>query len=175
MLIKVILALVVAIAIVLIYASTRPDTFSIERSAVMNAAPDKVFAQINDLHNWAAWSAWEKKDPNMKKTFSGAAAGKGAVYGWEGNGNVGKGSMEITESIPASKVQIKLDFISPFEGHNVANLELQPEGTGTRVVWSMSGPMALIPKVMGLFFSMDKMIGKDFEDSLANLKQIVEK
>jgi len=175
MLIKIAIALVVVIALVLIYAATRPDTFRVERSAVMNAAPEKVFAQINDLHNWAAWSAWEKKDANMKKTFSGAASGKGAIYGWEGNNNVGKGSMTITESLPATKVQIKLDFIAPFEGHNMADIVLQPEGNGTRVVWSMYGTMAFIPKVMGLFFSMDKMIGKDFEDSLASLKQVVEK
>jgi hypothetical protein len=175
MLKKIVIALAVLIAIVLIYAATKPDTFRVERSAVMNAAPEKVFAQLNDLHNWQAWSTWERKDPNMKKTFSGAASGVGAVYGWEGNKDVGKGSMAIAESSLNQKVQIKLDFIEPFEGHNIADLVLQPEGVGTRVVWSMYGPSPFVAKVMGLLFDMDKMIGNDFEDSLANLKQVVEK
>ena len=175
MLIKMLIAVVVVIVAIVIYAASRPDTFRVERSANIKAAPDKVFAQLNDLHNWSAWSAWEHKDPNMKKTHSGATSGVGAVYAWEGNANVGKGSMTITESISNQKVQIKLDFISPFEGHNMADLELQAQGDGTHVIWSMYGPMAFIPKVMGLFFSMDKMIGKDFEESLANLKTVVER
>lgn len=175
MLIKIIIALVVVIAVILIYASTRPDTFRVERSATFKSTPDKVFVQINDFHNWPAWSAWERKDANMQKTHSGAANGVGAVYAWEGNKDVGKGSMTITESIPNQKVQIKLDFISPFEGHNKADMVLQAQGDGTQVVWSMYGPMAFVPKVMGLFFDMDKMIGKDFEDSLNNLRTVVEK
>lgn len=175
MLIKIIIAIVVIIAAIVLYAASRPDTFTVERAALINAAPEKVFAQINDLHLWQAWSAWERKDPNMKKTHSGAASGVGAVYAWEGNGNVGKGSMAISESIPNQKVQIKLDFIAPFEGHNLADISLQAQGDGTQVHWKMYGPMAFIPKVMGLFFDMDKMIGKDFEDSLANLKLVVEK
>lgn len=175
MLIKIILAIVVVIAAIVIYAASRPDTFSVERSAVIHATPDKVFAQINDLHNWQAWSAWERKDSQMKKTHSGAASGVGAVYAWEGNANVGKGSMTISESIPSQKVLIKLDFIAPFEGHNMADIRLQAQGDGTAVSWKMYGPMAFIPKVMGVFFDMDKMIGKDFEDSLANLKVLAEK
>lgn len=175
MLKKILITVVVVIAAILIYASTKPDTFTVERSAVIHASPEKVFAQMNDLHNWQAWSAWERKDPNMKKTHSGAASGVGAVYAWEGNSDVGKGSMTITESIPNQKVHIKLDFISPFEGHNMADLTLQAQGDGTQVNWKMYGPMAFIPKVMSVFFDMDKMIGKDFEDSLAGLRVVVER
>ncbi|TAJ81721.1 MAG: polyketide cyclase [Gallionellaceae bacterium] len=175
MLIKSLIVIALVIAAILIYAATRPDTFRVERSATFKATPAQVFAQINDFHNWPAWSAWERKDPGMKKTHSGAASGVGAVYAWEGNQNVGKGSMTLTESIPNQKVQIKLDFISPFEGHNMADLVLQPQGDGTQLVWSMYGTMAFVPKVMGLFFDMDKMIGKDFEDSLNNLRAVVEK
>ncbi|MEQ1590148.1 MAG: SRPBCC family protein [Gallionella sp.] len=175
MLIKIIIAVVVVIAVILIYASTKPDTFTVERSAVINAVPEKVFAQINDLHNWTAWSTWEKMDPQMKKTYSGAASGVGAMYAWEGNKKVGKGSMEITESVPDSKVQIKLDFIEPFEGHNMADLVLQAQGDGTRVNWKMYGPSPFVTKLFGVFVNMDKMIGKDFEDSFANLKQVTEK
>lgn len=175
MLTKLLIAVVVVIAALLIYASTRPNDFRVERSATFKAAPDKVYAQLNDLHNWQAWSAWERKDPNMKKSFSGAASGVGAVYAWEGNGNVGKGSMTIAESVPDQKVLIKLDFISPFEGHNTAEIVLQPQDGGTHVVWSMYGPMAFVPKLMGIFFDMDQMIGKDFEDSLNNLRTVVDR
>jgi carbon monoxide dehydrogenase subunit G len=175
MLIKIALSIFAVIVLVLIYAVTRPDTFRVERSVLINATPEKVFVLINDLHKWAAWSTWEKMDPSMKKAHSGAVVGKGAIYSWEGNSKVGKGSMEITESLPSSKVQIKLDFVAPFEGHNLADIVLQPEGGGTRVVWSMYGPTPFITKVMGLFLDMDEVIGKDFEDSLTNLKQVVEK
>jgi uncharacterized protein YndB with AHSA1/START domain len=172
---KILLAIGVVIVMVLAYAATRPDTFRVERTAVINAAPDRVFAQINDLHNWPTWSVWEKKDPAMKKSFGGAAAGQGATYGWEGNSNVGTGRMEIVESVPDSKVRIKLDFVEPIEGHNFADLVLRTEGAGTRIIWSMDGPSPFISKLMGVIFDMDKMIGKDFEDSLSNLKQVVEK
>lgn len=175
MLIKIALALVALLAIVLIYAAMQPDTFRVERSARIDAAPEKVFAQINDLHNWKDWSAWEKKDPNMKKTFSGAASGMGAVYAWEGDKNVGKGSMEIVASLAASKVQLKLDFVAPMEGHNLVDIVLQPQGGGTQVFWSMYGPSPFLSKLFGVFVNLDKMIGKDFEDSLAGLKQVSEK
>ncbi len=159
---------------VLLYAAMQPDTFCVERSIVINAAPNKVFAQINDLHNWQGWSAWEKKDPNMKKTHSGAAQGVGAIYAWDGDKNVGKGSMTISESIPNSKVQIKLDFVTPMEGHNMADMVLQPQDSGTQVVWSMYGPSPYIAKLFGVFVNMDQMIGKDFENSLAGLKRVSE-
>ncbi|NOU00588.1 MAG: SRPBCC family protein [Gallionella sp.] len=175
MLKKILITIVVVIAAILIYASTKPDTFTVERSAVIKASPEKVFAQINDLHNWQAWSAWERKDTNMRKTHSGAASGVGEAYAWEGNSDVGKGSMTIVESIPNQKVKIKLDFYEPFEGHNMADLVLQAQGDGTQVNWKMYGPMALVLKIMGVFFDMDKMIGKDFEEGLANLKVLAEK
>ena len=167
--------IVVLIAAVLIFAATKPDTFRVQRSATIKAPPEQIFALINDLHRWDAWSPWEKKDPAMKRTHSGAANGKGAVYEWDGNKDVGKGRMEITESSPPSKVAIKLDFIKPFEGHNIAEFTLKPEGDSTNVTWVMDGPAPFISKVMQVFFSMDKMIGKEFETGLANLKTIAEK
>jgi hypothetical protein len=175
MLMIIVLAAIVIIAAILIFAATKPDTFRVERSADIKASPEQVFAQINDLHNWRAWSTWEKMDPNMKKTFSGSAQGKGAAYAWEGNSKVGKGKMEITESIPYSKVQLKLDFIAPFEGHNMADLDLQAQGAGTHIIWGMHGPAPFLSKLFSVFVNMDRMIGKDFEDSLANLKAILEK
>ena len=165
----------VLIAAVLIFAATKPDTFRVQRTANIKAQPEKIFALIDDLHSWDAWSPWEKKDPAMKRTHSGAASGKGAVYDWDGNKDVGKGRMEITESSPPSKVAIKLDFIKPFEGHNIAEFTLKPQGDFTTVTWAMHGPAPFISKVMQVFFSMDKMVGNDFDAGLANLKTVAEK
>lgn len=166
---------VVLIAAVLIFAATRPDTFRVERSIDIKASPEKIFPLMNDLHSWTAWSPYEKKDPNMKRQNSGAASGKGAIYEWDGDKQVGKGRMEITESTPFSRVVIKLDFLSPFEAHNTAEFILQPQGETTKVTWAMYGPANYVSKLMGVFFSMDKMVGDDFAIGLANLKAIAEK
>jgi uncharacterized protein YndB with AHSA1/START domain len=163
------------LAALLLYAATRPDQFEVQRSTVIQAPPDKVFALINDFHQWQQWSPWEKVDPAMKRTHSGAPAGKGAVYAWEGNKQVGTGRMEILESAPPSKVAIQLDFTSPMTARNTADFVLQPEGQGTRVTWTMRGPTAFGMKVLHVFVSMDKMVGGDFEAGLANLKAAAEK
>ncbi len=172
---KIILAVVVLFVAVLIYAATQPDTFSVQRAVLVNAPSEKIFPLINDFHNWSAWSPWEKLDLTMKKTHSGAVNGKGAVYGWEGNNKVGQGSMEITESTSPASVIIKLDFIKPYEGHNIAEFTLQTQGEATNVQWLMHGPSPYMTKIMGVFFDMDSMIGKDFEAGLANLKTLAEK
>jgi len=175
MLKKITLVIVAVVAVVLIYAATRPDSYSVQRSATIKAPPEKVFALINDFHNWSAWSPWEKLDPAMKRTHSGAAAGQGAVYAWLGNSDVGEGRMEITESVPSSKVGIKLDFITPFESKNTTLFTLQPQGDSTQVTWLMQGPAPYVTKLMTVFVSMDKMIGKDFEAGLANMKTAAER
>ena len=158
----------------LVYAGTKPDAFSVQRSMDIKAPSEKIFTLIDDLQNWAAWSPWEKMDPIMKRTYSGAARGKGAVYEWEGNRDVGKGRMEITDTSSPSKVVIKLDFITPFEAHNTAEFTLGPAGDFTNVTWAMYGPNPYMSKVMTVFFDMDSMIGKQFETGLANLKAIAE-
>lgn len=170
-----IIIVAVLIAVMLIYAATKPDTFRIQRSATIAAPPDKVFALINDLHAWASWSPWEKKDLTMKKTYSGARQGKGAVLEWDGNKDVGTGRMEVLESAPSSKILIKLDFLKPFEAHNRAEFSLEGKGPDTTVTWAMHGPQPYMIKIMGLFCSMDKMVGKDFEAGLATLKALAEK
>jgi hypothetical protein len=169
------IVVVVLIVALLVFAATKPDTFRVQRSASINAPPETLFPLINDLHSWGAWSPWEKMDPAMKRTYSGATNGKGAVYEWDGNRNVGQGRMEITESSPPSKVMIKLDFIKPFEAHNIAEFTLEAQGDSTNVTWAMHGPNRYIAKVMHLFFSMDSMVGKQFEAGLANLKAVAEK
>ena len=169
------IAIVVLVAAILGYAATRPDSFRVERATTIKAPPEKIYAFIEDFHRWDAWSPWEKLDPAMKRSFSGAAAGKGAAYAWQGDNKVGEGRMEIAESTPSSKVVIKLDFIKPFEGHDITEFTLEPKGDDTNVSWVMSGPVPYFAKVMGIFASMDSMIGKDFEKGLANLKAAAEK
>lgn len=165
---------VVVIAGVLIYAATKPDSFRVQRTVLINAPPGKLFSLISDLRAWPAWSPYEKKDPAMKRIFGAVTAGKGATYAWEGNKDVGQGSMEIVESGPR-KVLIKLDFLKPFEAHNMAEFLMDPKGDGTSVTWAIYGPSPYISKVIGTFMNMDDMIGRDFERGLADLKAAAEK
>jgi uncharacterized protein YndB with AHSA1/START domain len=169
------IAVVVLVAAVLLFAASRPDSFRIERSATLKAPPEKVFAQVSNFKAWIAWSPWEKVDPALKRTYSGAEAGKGAAYAWEGNKDVGSGRMEITDAVPASKVTIKLDFLKPFEAHNTAEFTFVQQGDATTVTWAMFGPSPYLSKLMSLVFSMDRMVGGMFEQGLANLKSITEK
>lgn len=163
------------LAAFLLYAASRPDQFEVQRSAVIQAPPDKVFGLINDFRQWTQWSPWEKMDPAMKRTYSGAPAGHGAVYAWEGNKQVGTGRMEILESVPASRIAIQLDFTAPMTARNASEFTLQPEAGGTRVTWTMRGDTPFGMKVLHVFVSMDKMVGGDFEKGLANLKAAAEK
>ena len=163
------------ILVVLILATTKPDTFRVERKIDIRATPDKIFALIDDFHNWAAWSPWEKLDPAMTRTFSGPASGRGTAYAWEGNKKVGKGAMEITDLTAPAKIVIKLDFYVPFEAHNTAEFTLSATGETTTVSWVMFGPAPFMAKIMHVFMSMDKMVGKDFVEGLNNMKAIAEK
>ena len=169
------IVVVVVIAGVLAFAATKPDIFQVQRATSIKAPPEKIFALISDLKRWDAWSPWEKKDPAMKRTFGATTSGKGATYAWEGNKDVGKGSMEIAESSPPSKITIKLDFAEPFEAHNVVEFTLEPKGDATNVTWAMQGDTPYFAKIIHVFINMDSMVGKDFETGLANLKTIAEK
>ena len=167
--------LAIAVAVVLILAAAKPVTFRVRRSATIKAPPEKVFVAISDFHQWTSWSPWEHRDPAMKRTYSGADSGRGAVYAWDGNKNVGSGRMEILEASLPSKIVIKLDFLKPFEAHNTAEFTMLPQGDATNLTWLMHGPAPLMSRVMQVFMNMDKMIGKDFEAGLANLKKLSEK
>jgi hypothetical protein len=171
----VIIVVVLALVGVLVAAATRPDEFSVQRSVSIRAPAEKIYPMIDDFRQWPAWSPWEHLDPTMKRTLSGASSGPGAVYAWDGSGKVGAGRMEIKEASAPSKIGIQLDFIRPFEGHNVTDFTLVPRGDATEVTWLMHGPSPFVSKVMGLFVNMDTMIGKDFEAGLANLKATAEK
>ncbi|MFA6179023.1 MAG: SRPBCC family protein [Candidatus Methylopumilus sp.] len=173
---KTILITLAAVLIVFfIYAAFRADTFHIQRSANIQAPAEKLYAIIDDHHQWSNWSPWEKLDPAMKKTFSGAGNGKGAIFEWEGNKEVGSGRNEIIESIPATKIIMQLDMFTPFEAHNIVEFTLTPQGDTTNITWAMHGPQPYMAKVMSVFFDCDKMVGGMFEDGLANLKRFAEK
>jgi len=174
----ILLVLVVAIVGLLAYASTRPPTFRIERSIRIAAPIVQVAEQIDDFREWQKWSPWEHIDPTMQRTYSGAEAGVGAVYAWEGTGKVGAGRMEITEMRSGSErsvISIKLDFFKPFKASNTAEFLMTPTDSGTDLNWAMFGPSPFMSKLMGVFMDMDKMVGKDFETGLANLRAAAEK
>ncbi|GGY23245.1 polyketide cyclase [Rhodanobacter panaciterrae] len=171
---KIILIIVVVLIVaVLVFAATQPGTFKVERAAAIKAPPEKILALINDFRRWAVWSPWEKLDPALERSYSGAASGPGAVYAWQGNNKVGQGRMEILASSP-SATTIKLDFIKPFEAHNIADFTLLPQGDSTVLTWAMHGPKPYMAKLMHMFFNMDKLVGGDFERGLANLKAAAE-
>jgi uncharacterized protein YndB with AHSA1/START domain len=169
------LIIVLLVAAVLIYGAMQPSRFSIFREANIKASPAEVFKQLNDFRHWAAWSPWEKMDPNLQRSFTGATTGVGAKYAWVGNKKVGEGSMEITESEPSRRMQLDLHFLKPFQADNVTEFSLAPADGGTHVKWEMRGHTPFMLRLMKIFMDMDKMVGKDFEAGLANLKSLVEK
>ncbi len=167
--------IVLIVAAVGLFAFTRPDTFRVKRAAAIKAPPERIFPFINDFKRWGAWSPYENKDPNLKRSYGGAPAGKGATYAWEGNKDVGAGRMEIVEASVPGRVAIKLDFTRPFEAHNRVVFTMVPAGDATEVTWDMQGPANYLSKLIGIFINMDRMVGKDFEVGLANLKAAAEK
>jgi len=171
---KIVQIILALLAVLLIVISTRPAKYHVERSATILAPAALIQSHIEDFHLWDAWSPWAKIDPAMKTEFSGAPSGLGAVYFWTGNDKVGEGRMTVTESVPASKVGMKLEFLKPFKSTNAATFILTPEGEGTKVLWTMDGNNDFMGKAMSLFMNMDKMIGADFEKGLGTLKQVTE-
>jgi len=168
------LLVVAALALLLIYAATRPNEFVVERSTRIDAPPEKIFPLIADVKAFNTWNPWLRKEPSVQLTYSGAStSGPGASYSWVGKES-GEGSMTLTEQTPSSQVVYKLDFMKPFEAHNRALFTLTPDGTGTKVSWKMDGPAPYMTKLMGVLFDMDKMVGDDFAAGLANLKAAAE-
>ncbi|MDB6127229.1 MAG: hypothetical protein JWM35_1125 [Verrucomicrobia bacterium] len=168
---KILLVIALVVVALLITAAFKSPDFRITRSAVIPAPPSAVFAQINDLHQWQAWSPWEKLDPAMTRTFSGPAAGVGAIYEWAGNSKVGSGRMTITESRAPELIKLRLDFHSPMESTCDTVFDLKPEGNGTAVSWTMSGKNNFVARLFCMFMNMDKVVGGEFENGLANLQK----
>lgn len=172
----VIIAGLIAIGIVAVglLAAGKPDEFMASHSIKIHAPAESIFPLINNLRNWHDWSPYESKDPHMKRTFSGPQEGKGAGYQWSGDDNVGAGSMEIIAVTEPSKVKLNLHFTRPFEGSNIVDFSLVPEGNDTRVTWAIHGPNSFISKVIQLFINVDEMMRQDFSNGLTKLKCRVE-
>ena len=163
------------IVAILAFAAMKPNEFSMSRNLDMKATPKKIFTQLNDFKNWANWSPWDKMDPSMQRNYTGSASGTGAKYAWIGNKKVGEGDMEITNSVPSTSVVLNLNFLKPFKATNVTEFTIKPNGATSNLNWEMRGNLNLMMKVMHIFMDMDKVVGKDFEAGLTNLKGIVER
>ncbi len=150
------------------------ETFTVERSTTINAPASAIYPHVIDLRRWPDWSPWEEMDPNMDKTYSGTDSGVGSSYAWSGNRKVGQGSVTITDARPDERIDIDLEFLKPFKAQNTTTYRFEPTGDGTTVTWSMTGKNTLMTRIMGIFKSMDAMVGPDFEKGLAKLKTIVE-
>jgi uncharacterized protein YndB with AHSA1/START domain len=159
---------------VLLFAATKPNTIRIQRSTTINAGPEKIFPLINDFHNWSRWAPQDKEDPTIKRTYSGSASGEGAVSDWTGSGSTGRGRMSITRSVPSTNVSVMVDWVKPFETHNLNEFTLEPQGSTTTVAWTMQGTNVYMMKLMSVFTDMDRFMGKHFETGLANLKAAAE-
>jgi len=150
------------------------DTYTVVRTATIAAPAETIYARIVDFRDWRDWSPWDDLDPNMQRTYSGAASGAGATYAWSGNRKAGEGRMEIIDATEPSRVVIALEFLKPFRSRSTTTFDLTPTESGTEVVWTMSGPKTLMTKIIGVFRSMDKMVGPDFEKGLGRLTQVSE-
>jgi len=148
--------------------------YSVTRSTTIGAPPDRVYPHVADFHRWAQWSPWEDVDPALQRTYSGAESGTGAVYAWSGNRRAGKGRMEVTEAESPSSVKIDLRFEKPWKARNDSWFLIEPDASGSRVTWTMTGRRTLMTKVMGVVRSMDAFLGPDFEKGLARLKTVAE-
>jgi len=162
------------IALFAVVVAMQPSEYSVERSATMAAPPDAVFGHVNDFRRWNDWSPWAKLDPNAENSFEGPDEGEGAIFRWSGNDEVGEGNMTILESRPNESIRIQLAFIKPFEGQADVGFTFEPQGDDTLVTWSMHGENSFIEKAFCMFMDMDAMIGRDYEQGLANMKEIVE-
>jgi hypothetical protein len=173
--IAIVAVLAVGVAGVVGYAAmTQPDTFRVERKTTIAASPEKLTGILSDLRRGAEWSPYEKKDPAMKKTFSGPATGPGAKLAWDGNGDVGAGSLTVADVTP-SKVTLDLEMTRPMNANNVVEYTFVPQGNATTMTWAMHGPMPLISKVICVFMNFDRMVGDDMERGLKDLKALAER
>jgi uncharacterized protein YndB with AHSA1/START domain len=175
MILRSVIVIAVLLAGILVFAATKPNVLHIQRSLNINASPEKVFALVNDFHNWSGWAPQDKEDSTMTRAYSGAANGKGAVSDWNSSGSAGKGRMTIAESAPSKMISIQVDFVKPFEVHNLNHFTFEPAGSSTKVTWTMDGTNLYIMKIMSVFRNMDGVIGPHFEKGLVNLKTVSER
>jgi hypothetical protein len=173
-LLGIIVALIGIVAVVVGVASTQPEEYHVERSITINASASEIFPHVNDFHKWETWSPWVKVDPNAQETYEGPEAGKGAIFRWKGNNEVGEGSMTIMESQPNEHIKIKLEFLAPMPGAADTDFTFKEENNKTVVTWKMDGRNNLMGKTFCVFMNMDKMIGEKYDEGLAKMKSVVE-
>ena len=166
---KIVFTLLALIALLLVVAWTRPDTYTVERSGHVPTAPEQVYALVGDFRNWPRWSPWENLDPNMQRVFSTPSSGVGASYDWRGNDQAGQGRMQIRDASKPNRLSMSLDFIEPMPSSNRMGFDFRPDAGGTTVVWTMEGQHSFATKIMSVFMSFDRLIGRDFEQGLQNL------
>lgn len=169
------LVLAAAVAIFFVYVALRPSDFRITRSQSIEAAPETIFALVNNLHGFNRWNPFAQGDPTLKLVYSGPEAGRGAAYAWDSSGKTGQGRTVITESLAASRVVMKLEFLKPLTATNSAEFTLAPSGSSTTVTWSMSGKRPFSHKLLSTIFNFDKIVGGEFEEGLARLKVLIER
>jgi uncharacterized protein YndB with AHSA1/START domain len=174
MILKCLAVVVLLIAGVLVYAAAKPSTFMVQRSIVIGASPEKIYPLVDDVHNWPLWAPQDREDPSMRRTFNGAAAGQGASSSWSGRGSAGTGEMTITKADPRA-ISVQVKWSKPFHVLNMNDFTFQPEGNATTVIWTMQGSSNYFLKVMSVFVSPDRMMGKHFESGLENLKAVAER
>jgi hypothetical protein len=164
------IALVGAAAVVLLlgYAATRPGNFRVVRSTTVQAPAGRVHALINDLHQFNSWNPYVTRDPQQRGSYRGPPAGAGAAYDFDG-GKSGSGSIRITDSAP-TQVAMELRMVKPMAARHQVLFTLAPSGPATQVTWTMEGESPFIGKLLSLFIDMDRMVGRDFEAGLADLK-----
>lgn len=175
MLRKIVLAIAAVIAAIVLYASTRPSHFEYSRATTVSASAAAIYALVNDFSKWPSWSPWEKYDPNMKKATSPNPIGVGAWSTWSGNSQAGEGKSEIVQSVTNELIMIRLDMLKPMKATNAVEFRFEPFGQDTKVTWTMRGENNLIGKIFSVFVDCEKMVGKDFEEGLSNLKRLAEK
>jgi hypothetical protein len=175
MILRILLVAAVLVAAILVFAFTKPDSFRVQRSLSINAPPEKIFALINDFHSWSLWAPQDREDPSMQRTYSGSERGTAAVSDWTSTGSAGQGRMSIVESVPPTKVLVKVDFTKPFSAHNTNEFTLEQDGALTKVTWTSQGTNLYIMKLVSIFVSMDKLMGKHFATGLHNVKTLAEK
>ena len=171
---KILIALAIILLLLVVVITRRPSDFRYTRSLAIAAPAAAVFAEVNDLHKWEAWSPWAKIDPAMKMTYEGASFGVGSSYSGSGNTEVGEGRSTIVESRPSDLIRMKLEFKRPFAGTNDVEFSFKPEGAQTVVTWTMTGKSNFMGKAVGLVIDCEKMCGGQFEQGLAGLKSVVE-
>jgi hypothetical protein len=172
MLKKIGVGIVGLVGLLLLISLVLPSTVRVERSTVIAASPEEIFSVLIDYRQFNAWSPWSARDLEMVVSYEGPATGLGSRMIWSGNSQVGEGWQEIIESVPFSHIGVLLDFGSQGQSHS--DFDLSPGDEGTIVVWSFETDLGMNPISRYFGLMMDKWIGTDYAEGLANLKVYVE-